>query len=142
MKDSRTASLASYENDFSELITLYSKNKKSVQKLISKDFENSSNKSSGAPNRCSSGMDEMSKNDHGIDDNEFSDDNECLASSDEKELTVEYLEDDCDLVQGVDDLDGIHLILRYDVFLSLLFIVQIVMLLAHENDIIFYMFHH
>lgn len=84
MKDSRTASLASYEKDFSELIKLYSKNKKSVQNLISKDFENSSNKSSGSPNRSASGTNEMSKNGLDIDDNEFSDDDECLASSEER----------------------------------------------------------
>ncbi|KAL8527980.1 hypothetical protein ACS0TY_005697 [Phlomoides rotata] len=105
VKHSRTSSLSSYEKDFSELIKLYSKNKKSVQKLISKDFEDSSNKSSGSPNRGASGTDEMCRHGHDIDDNEFSDDDECWASSNEKELSVQYLEDDCDLVQGVDDLD-------------------------------------
>lgn len=88
-----------------------------MRKLIPKEFEDFSNKSSGSPNRGAFGTDEMCRHGHDIDDNEFSDDDECWASSNEKELSVQYLEDDCDLVQGVDDLDGIHLILRYMFFI-------------------------
>lgn len=116
VKHSRTSSLSSYEKDFSELIRLYTKNKKSVQKLISKDLENSSKNSSRSPNGSSSGTHEMCKNVHDIDDYEFSDDDGFLASPNEKELSVQYLEDDCDQVQEVDDLDGIQLILEYDLF--------------------------
>ncbi|KAI3445356.1 hypothetical protein Pfo_002021 [Paulownia fortunei] len=106
VKHSRTSSLSSCEKDFSELIRLYTKNKKSVKKLISKDVENSSKNSSGSSNVSTSGLDEMCKNEvHDIDDYDFSDDDGFLASPNENGLSVQYLEDDCDQVQEVDDLD-------------------------------------
>lgn len=104
VKHSRTSSVSSYEKDFSELINLYTKNKKSFQKMIPNNLDDSS-KNSSSPNGSTSGIDLMCSNAHESDDYELSDDDDFLASSKEEELSVQYLEDDCDRVQGVDDLD-------------------------------------
>ncbi|KAH6819075.1 RECQ helicase SIM [Perilla frutescens var. frutescens] len=104
VKHTRTSSVSSYEKDFSELINLYTKNKKSLQKMFPGNLEDSSINSS-SPNGITSGIDEMCRNVDDSDDYEFSDDDGFLAPPKEKELSVEYLEDDCDRVQGVDDLD-------------------------------------
>ncbi|KAG8390992.1 hypothetical protein BUALT_Bualt01G0141700 [Buddleja alternifolia] len=117
VKHSRTSSLSSYEKDFSELIGLYANKKNSIRNLISKDLENSSKDSSVYSDSSTSRPHEMCKNEvRDIDDNDFSDDDgfsendsllmeHSLESMNEKELSVQYLEDDCDQVQDVDDLD-------------------------------------
>ncbi|KAL2254137.1 UNVERIFIED_CONTAM: ATP-dependent DNA helicase Q-like SIM [Sesamum indicum] len=106
VKHSRTSSLSSYEKDFSELIRLYTKNKKTVHKLTPKNPESSLKYSSGWLNGSMCGPDEMCTNKlHDTNDCDFSDDDGCLTSPNEKELSVQYLEDDCDQVQEVDDLD-------------------------------------
>ncbi|KAL0422047.1 UNVERIFIED_CONTAM: ATP-dependent DNA helicase Q-like SIM [Sesamum latifolium] len=106
VKHSRTSSLSSYEKDFSELIRLYTKNKKTVHKLTPKDPESSSKYSSGWLNGSMCGPDEMCTNQlHDTNDCDFSDDDGYLTSPNDKELSVQYLEDDCDQVQDVDDLD-------------------------------------
>ncbi|PIN00065.1 DNA helicase [Handroanthus impetiginosus] len=106
VKNSRTSSVSSYERDFSELIRLYTKNKKSIQKMISRDLENSSKAPSGSSNGIAFGPDEMYKKAiHDIDLYDVSDDDGFSASLNEEELSVQYLEDDCDQVQEVNDLD-------------------------------------
>ncbi|KAK6159878.1 hypothetical protein DH2020_003259 [Rehmannia glutinosa] len=106
VKHSRTSSLSSYEKDFRELIRLYTQNEKSAKKLICKDLESSLKNSSGPSNGSTSGLDEMCKNEvHDIDDYDISDDGGFFASPNENGLSVQYLEDDCDQVQEVDDLD-------------------------------------
>ncbi|KAL6494467.1 hypothetical protein OROGR_031267 [Orobanche gracilis] len=104
VKHSRT-SPSSYEKDFSGLIRLYTKSKKSVERLISMDFGSSSNNSISFPYGSTSGLDEMYDDVHDVDEYDFSDDGGLLASVNENRLSVRYLEDDCDQVQEVDDLD-------------------------------------
>ncbi|KAL7157743.1 hypothetical protein ABFS83_02G097500 [Erythranthe nasuta] len=108
VRHSRTSSISSYEKDFSELIRLYTKNRKSFQKLMSTDLDNSSKNPSGSSDCTTSRLDEICKNqEHDIDDYDLSDDDDddFLASPNDKQLSVQYLEDDCDQIQEVDDLD-------------------------------------
>lgn len=109
MKHSRTSSASSYEKDFSELIKLYTKNKNSLRTLTRDNLEDSSKNSNYSPNAVTSGIDDMCRNAQDSDDYEFSDDDGFLDSQKEEELSVQYLEDDYDRVQGVDDLDGIEI---------------------------------
>ncbi|KAK4491100.1 hypothetical protein RD792_001822 [Penstemon davidsonii] len=119
VKHSRTSSLSSYEKDFDELIGLYTKRKKSCQKLIPQDTINSSRDSCTTSNGRTFGQDEMCQNIvNDTDDSDSSDDDETsekdavglwvdngLTSRHEKELSVQFLEDDFDKVQEADDLD-------------------------------------
>lgn len=111
VKHSRTSSVSSYEKDLSELIKLYTKNNKSLKALLLNSPDDLPKDSSCSPTESTSELDEMRRTVHDSDDCEFLDDDGCLDSLEEEELTVQYLEDDCDQVQGVDDLDGIDSIL-------------------------------
>ncbi|XP_006344648.1 ATP-dependent DNA helicase Q-like SIM isoform X1 [Solanum tuberosum] len=116
VKHSKTSSLASYKKDFHELISIYSRKGKSSSKnkLMPTNLEENSESSDNASNGC---MDECNGiNDVNVDDVEgdaVSDsDNEVsspgrygLDSLKDIQLSVEYLEDECDVVQDVDDLD-------------------------------------
>ncbi|XP_049350610.1 ATP-dependent DNA helicase Q-like SIM isoform X2 [Solanum verrucosum] len=116
VKHSKTSSLASYKKDFHELISIYSRKGKSSSKnkLMSTNLEENSESSDNASNGC---MDECNGiNEINVDDVEgdaVSDsDNEVsspgrygLDSLKDRQLSVEYLEDECDVVQDVDDLD-------------------------------------
>ncbi|KAL3843948.1 hypothetical protein ACJIZ3_001351 [Penstemon smallii] len=120
VKHSRTSSLSSYEKDFDDLIGLYTKRKKSFQKLIPQDTINSSRESCTTSNGSTFGQNEMCKNIvNDTDDFDSSDDDETsekdavglqvdngLTSRHEKELSVQFLEDDFDQVQEADDLDA------------------------------------
>ncbi|XP_055816709.1 ATP-dependent DNA helicase Q-like SIM isoform X2 [Solanum dulcamara] len=115
VKHSKTSSLASYKKDFHDLISIYSRKGKSSSKnkLMSTNLENSES-SDNASNVC---MDEHNGiNEVNVDDVEgdavSESDNEVsspgrygLDSFKDRQLSVEYLEDECDVVQDVDDLD-------------------------------------
>ncbi|WMV12005.1 hypothetical protein MTR67_005390 [Solanum verrucosum] len=116
VKHSKTPSLASYKKDFHELISTYSRKGKSSSKnkLMSTNLENSES-SDNASNGC---MDEHNGiNDNSVDDVEgdaVSDSDIELSSpgrhgldslKEDRQLSVEYLEDECDVVQDVNDLD-------------------------------------
>uniref|UniRef100_A0A5B6ZVB9 ATP-dependent DNA helicase n=2 Tax=Davidia involucrata TaxID=16924 RepID=A0A5B6ZVB9_DAVIN len=117
VKHSRTSSPSSYEKDFSELIDTYVRKKKSVEKkhkMISPDLEDASGNSSSTSNGSISEADEMSQGDVDNIEDGVSSENDDEASpakedgstaSKEKKMSVEYLEDECDLFQDVDDLD-------------------------------------
>lgn len=74
--------------------------------MVLNNLDGGSKNSSCSPNSSTSGTDEMCRN---INDSDDSGDDGFLDSP-EEELSVQYLEDDCDRVQGVDDLDGIETI--------------------------------
>nr|XP_010312971.1 ATP-dependent DNA helicase Q-like SIM isoform X11 [Solanum lycopersicum]XP_010312972.1 ATP-dependent DNA helicase Q-like SIM isoform X11 [Solanum lycopersicum] len=116
VKHSKTSSLASYKKDFHELISIYSRKGKSSSKnkLMSTNLvensESSDNASNGRMDECN-GINEVDVDDvegYAVSDS----DNEVsspgrygLDSSKDRQLSVEYLEDECDVVQDVDDLD-------------------------------------
>ncbi|KAK3023467.1 hypothetical protein RJ639_044847, partial [Escallonia herrerae] len=111
VKNSRTSSPASYEKDFCELIDIYTRKKRPGAKhnLISQHredtFDNSSSKvvADGTYN-CN--MDSVEDNGSSSEDDDvlMLKDNGSSALK-EKKMSVEYLEDDCDLFQGGDDFD-------------------------------------
>nr|XP_027107724.1 ATP-dependent DNA helicase Q-like SIM isoform X4 [Coffea arabica] len=109
VKHSRTSSLSSYEKDFHELIEIFTRKKKfgKAHQLMSKNLEH-------APDNMSrTATCDMFEPDTIDDDDAFSESdsevgmsNECRsASSKDKKLSVEYLEDECDVFQDTDDLD-------------------------------------
>ncbi|KAK2975991.1 hypothetical protein RJ640_024752 [Escallonia rubra] len=112
VKNSRTSSPASYEKDFRELIDIYTRKKRPGAKhnLISQHredtFDNSSSKvvADGTYN-CN--MDSIEDNGSSEEDDDVLMLKENGSSAlKEKKMSVEYLEDDCDLFQGGDDFDG------------------------------------
>ncbi|KAK2976917.1 hypothetical protein RJ640_024751 [Escallonia rubra] len=111
VKNSRTSSPASYEKDFRELIDIYTRKKRPGAKhnLISQHredtFDNSSSKvvADGTYN-CN--MDSIEDNGSSEEDDDVLMLKENGSSAlKEKKMSVEYLEDDCDLFQGGDDFD-------------------------------------
>lgn len=105
VKHSRTT-VSSYEKDFSELIKLYTKDKTALKKLVLKNLDGGSKNSSCTLNGGTSGLDEIRRNMNDSDDS----DDDGFQDSPEEKLSVQYLEDDYDRVQGADDLDGIGII--------------------------------
>lgn len=117
VKHSKTSSLASYKKDFHELISIYSRKGKSSSKNKSMftNLEENSESSDNASNGCMyehNGINEVIVDDVEGDalsesDNEVSSPGRHgLDSLKDRQLSVEYLEDECDVVQDVDDLDG------------------------------------
>ncbi|XP_059438054.1 ATP-dependent DNA helicase Q-like SIM [Corylus avellana] len=114
VKHSRTSSPSSYEKDFRELIDIYVRKRKSAgkkQTVISQELDDASD---GSENGSISEADRSSPNDlDNIEDSySGSDDEEVYAvkengsiASKGKEMSVEYLENDVDIFQGVDDWD-------------------------------------
>lgn len=114
VKHSRTSS-SSYERDFCELIEVYTRNQKYSKKniLMSTALVDSCDNASHTSVRTSS-QDEIYKSwldcteertFFGSDDDLTSPSESCDLSSKRKELSVEYLEDECDIFLDVDDLD-------------------------------------
>ncbi|KAJ8572874.1 hypothetical protein K7X08_009385 [Anisodus acutangulus] len=116
VKHSRTSSIASYKKDFHDLISTYSGKGKSCwkNKLMSTNLEENSESSDNASNGCMdehNGIDEVNVDNIEGDAVSESDDEVCspgrygLDPLKDRQLSVEYLEDECDFVQDVDDLD-------------------------------------
>ncbi|KAM3378102.1 ATP-dependent DNA helicase Q-like SIM isoform X1 [Capsicum galapagoense] len=115
VKHSKTSSLASYKEDLHELISSYSRKGKSRRKdkLMSTNLENSesSDNASNGYMDVYNGTNEVNVDDVEGDDVSESDNEVCspgrygLGSLKDRQLSVEYLEDECDVVQDVDDLD-------------------------------------
>ncbi|KAA8545162.1 hypothetical protein F0562_019949 [Nyssa sinensis] len=117
VKHSRTSSPSSYEKDFRELIDINTRKKKSVEKrdkMIAQDLDDASGNSSSTSNGSIFEADEMSQGDvDNIEDGASSENDDNVRSakengstaSKEKKMSVEYLEDECDLFQDVNDLD-------------------------------------
>lgn len=116
VKHSKTSSPSSYEKDLRELVEIYSKGRNSGKRnnLICKSLED-------APSTVSNLWDDSNiKPDTTDSDESLESDDESLESDDEtemsseyssptvteKKLSVEYLEDECDDIQDVDDFDG------------------------------------
>ncbi|CAL5378788.1 unnamed protein product [Camellia sinensis] len=117
VKHSRTSSPSSYEKDFCELINIYTRKKRPDKKehnVMLQDLEHDSDSYSNTSNDSVFEADGMSQSflDTIVDDS-FSENDDDVSSSkanqstasNEKKLSVEYLEDECDLLMGVDDLD-------------------------------------
>ncbi|GMP40216.1 hypothetical protein CsSME_00010754 [Camellia sinensis var. sinensis] len=117
VKHSKTSSPSSYEKDFCELINIYTRKKRPDKKkhnVMLQDLEHDSDSSSNTSNDSVFEADRMSQSllDTIVDDS-FSENDDDVSSSkanqstasNEKKLSVEYLEDECDLLRGVDDLD-------------------------------------
>ncbi|XP_031378004.1 ATP-dependent DNA helicase Q-like SIM isoform X2 [Punica granatum] len=99
VKHSRTSSPASYRNDFLELINTYSSRKRNgeEQMLISiEDLDDKSRSSYDSSDSSTSEVDE---------DNSEVNPSKSSASSKKRELTVEFLEDETDVFQDVNDWD-------------------------------------
>ncbi|CAL5346686.1 unnamed protein product [Camellia sinensis] len=117
VKHSRTSSPSSYEKDFCELVDIHTRKKRRDKKkhnVMLQDLEHDSDNSSNTSNDSIFEADKMSLSflDNIVDDS-FSENDDDVSSSkanqstasNEKKLSVEYLEDECDLLMGVDDLD-------------------------------------
>ncbi|KAL2491936.1 ATP-dependent DNA helicase Q-like SIM [Abeliophyllum distichum] len=116
VKHSRTSSLSSYDKDFRELIEMYTTGKKSANKynLTLQDLEHSTENSSSTSNGSMTEVDGTCKNEvNDINDDVLSENDDevglqfenSLNSLNEKKLSVQYLEDECDLFHEADDLD-------------------------------------
>ncbi|CAL5391610.1 unnamed protein product [Camellia sinensis] len=121
VKHSRTSSPSSYEMDFCELVDIYTRKKRPDKKkhnVMLQDLEHDSDSSSNTSNDSVFEADRMSPSflDNIVDDS-FSENDDDVSSSkanqstasNEKKLSVEYLEDECDLLMGVDDLDVVDI---------------------------------
>ncbi|CAL5410905.1 unnamed protein product [Camellia sinensis] len=121
VKHSRTSSPSSYEKDFCELVDIYTRKKRPDKKkhnVMLQDLEHDSDSSSNTSNDSVFEADRMSPSflDNIVDDS-FSENDDDVSSSkanqstasNEKKLSVEYLEDECDLLMGVDDLDVVDI---------------------------------
>lgn len=111
VKNSRTRNPFSYEKDFRDLINIYARKNTSdvTQELISPELVYASD------NSCSTSNDSSSVSFDVLDGIE--DDPLCGSSNrvsfqtaksvlKERNMSVEYLEDECDLLKDADDLDG------------------------------------
>ncbi|GFZ02986.1 RECQ helicase SIM [Actinidia rufa] len=117
VKHSRTSSPSSYEKDFHELINIYTKKKRSDKRknsVILQDLAHDSDSSSNTSNGSIFEADTVSQSElDNIDNDSFFENDADISSTKEnqstaaheKKLSVEYLEDECDLLQGVDDMD-------------------------------------
>lgn len=116
VKHSKTSSPSSYENDFRELINMYTRTKKfdKMQNTIPKDLEDASINSSSTSSGSASESDGTYNNSlDNIEYDAFSGNSDQVrlqkennsSASKDKKMSVEYLEDECDLFQDVDDLD-------------------------------------
>ncbi|XP_052193548.1 ATP-dependent DNA helicase Q-like SIM isoform X2 [Diospyros lotus] len=118
VQHSRTSSPSSYEKDFRELISIYSKKKMSDKKkhdAMLQELEYGSDSSSNTSKESLYKADTTSQSDlNNIEDDAFfenDDDGISLTKANwstapnEKKLSVEYLEDESDMLEGVDDLD-------------------------------------
>nr|GMD07873.1 ATP-dependent DNA helicase Q-like SIM isoform X1 [Ipomoea batatas] len=115
VKHSRTSSLASYQKDFQEIISTYSTMKKfRKNNLISPDLDDVTAISSSTSDCSIPELEALLENDvDNINDDAFSENDDeiglpmrhSLPASKERELSVEFLEDESDLFQDVDDLD-------------------------------------
>lgn len=116
VKHSRTSSLSSYDKDFRELIEVYTTGKKSAKtyNLTPQDLEHSTENSSSTSDGSMTEVDGTCKTEvNDIDDDVLSENDDgvglqlenSLNSLNEKKLSVEYLEDECDLFHEADDLD-------------------------------------
>lgn len=118
VKHSRTSSPKSYVQDFRELIDIYTRKKmpdKKEHNVMFQEMEHDSDSSTDTLNASVFEANIMSQNElDKVEDQSFSENDddvhsakECrFPASDEEKMSVEYLEDECDLVQGVDDMDG------------------------------------
>ena len=104
VKHSRTSSLASYAKDFSELIDIYVRKRKTGEKkqtIVSEELDDTSYGSDSYEIEDSyTGGD--------VDEVDSTEENGLTASKG-KEMSVEYLENDVDVFQSVDDWDGTNL---------------------------------
>lgn len=119
VKHSRTSSPSSYEKDFRELIDIYVRKRKSGDKkqtVISQELDDESD---GSDSDSISEADRISPTDLNNIEDSYSgrDDDEVYSvkengsiASKGKEMSVEYLENDVDIFQGVDDWDGTSLL--------------------------------
>ncbi|PSS10121.1 ATP-dependent DNA helicase Q-like [Actinidia chinensis var. chinensis] len=117
VKHSRTSSPSSYEKDFHELINIYTKKKRSDKRknsVILQDLAHDSDSSSNTSNGSIFEADTVSQSElDNIDNDSFFENDVDISSTKEnrstaaheKKLSVEYLEDEGDLLQGVDDMD-------------------------------------
>lgn len=108
VKHSRTSSPSSYAKDFQELVQVYSNKRTASERrqfLGKEDLENASGHSSSTTTD-SSGMYNMEDDDLDGEDHEANSLNKIGPNaSKEKQLSVEYLEDDFDDIQTADDFD-------------------------------------
>ncbi|KAJ0080534.1 hypothetical protein Patl1_22544 [Pistacia atlantica] len=104
VKHSRTSSPASYQKDFCQLIDIYVRKGKTGEMkktIILAELDDQSDSSSS----CStSGADRISPI-NSLEDGDIDADNDEITSTREKEMSVEYLENDVDIFQSVDNWD-------------------------------------
>ncbi|GLT28931.1 hypothetical protein SLA2020_038330 [Shorea laevis] len=104
VKHSRTSSSSSYEKDFRQLIGMYARKKNiggKKQTVISQEF----NDQSGSDHSFLIVLDDFEDGGIGEDDEINSTKGNGSTVSKEKEMSIEYLENDVDVFQSVDDWD-------------------------------------
>ncbi|OVA14853.1 Helicase [Macleaya cordata] len=117
VKHSRTSSMKSYEKDFRELIDSYKTQRivgKKEDNTVVHNSEDESDYSTGSVNGSLSDAEETSPSDLDNSEDNYSDGNGVEVSSvnrnvvtslKKKQLSVEYLEDELDVLQSVDEFD-------------------------------------
>lgn len=123
VKHSKTSCQSSYEKDFQELIGTYTSKRMAVMRessTIIHDSEGESNSSDGSANGSMSDAVDMHPSDYENSDSDqiYGNGSEgsmanknAPAVSKKNKLSVEYLEDELDICDSVDDLDGICLLI-------------------------------
>lgn len=106
MKHTRTSS-SSYERDFRELIEVYTRNPKYSKKtnLPQKNISVGTSSEDKINKIWLDDAEERASSSESDEDITLPNDS-CVPALKRKELSVEYLEDECDLFLDVDDFDG------------------------------------
>lgn len=113
---SRTSSPSSYVKDFQELVKVYTskrtlKGSSHCTSNVTEDFENGLEHSSNTSTDSSDDeLDDQDKELSSLKQHGFS-------ASKERQLSVEFLEDDFDEIQTADDFDGMSVLLIIHVFI-------------------------
>ncbi|XP_044475735.1 ATP-dependent DNA helicase Q-like SIM [Mangifera indica] len=104
VKHSRTSSPASYQKDFCQLIDFYVRKGKASEKKKTVIFPDLDDQSDSSSTCSTSGADRTSPI-YDLEDGDIDANNDKITSTREKEMSVEYLENDVDIFQSVDDWD-------------------------------------
>lgn len=105
VKHSRTSSPASYQKDFCQLIDFYVRKGTASEKKKTVIFPDLDDQSDSSSTCSTSGADRTSPI-YDLEDGDIDANNDKITSTREKEMSVEYLENDVDIFRSVDDWDG------------------------------------
>lgn len=108
VKHSRTSSQSSYRKDFHELIKMYMRKAKAREKKEIQEFNGASVSISEIDAISENDSTDVEDGDSDRDDEMYSMKENGSKISKGKEMSIEYLENEVDVFQSVDDWDGIE----------------------------------